>query len=671
MKKFLLILFFFLQALPLFARDYGNLYWSEYRYRVNCQKVLNVRNQPGSHGGVVFTVRNGDYIYGQPAGNGWIKADGSEWYVSAQYVVQEANPYYQQPASTEDNVYDSARVYRNQRTVRWCLLVLCIVLFIVGLVHEWDAIEDLFHSSMRVDYVKGEGGKMVKLASPLHQKFYYGPSSYAAVLSIVGLILGSIIGGVLTMLVVGGSVWLLLAIVWCILYALVFVGWVALIGGIIVTLCGGAPGCLVAIVGGLIVHYRESIHAFGDSALDTGFAFFRNLYVVDFVRDLFIIYWKPALMIAALPLAIFLAFVLITMLVSAVFMLTEYIVMRRYNIKNPCPVCQKASEPAIYLSDGQELPVPLRPGKYGIFHITHPLTLKEMPTMLFNGKDKLERRCRNCGAVISAKMGTERHIALAGVAESGKTALVYRFIAELLRRYSGQVAFTDEKDWNMAEDIKRIVRDGDMVDFPQKTAVGVMRSIQLRIERGMGMVYRLFINDVGGELYTLASVNQQDSRQIAQFVRNVDTILFLVDPMTIDFSDCELSDDFAAWLKKNDNPNIEKVNISSALKRLVELLKEDKNAKKLSRIHLDVVLVKKDLGYLSQIDSENEGALKAFMQSDMGLGGLVSDIETSFSAERTRYVSFAAVGKGEKATHVGKLSDLVLSQLGIASLNSK
>ncbi|MCI7196596.1 MAG: hypothetical protein SPG42_07790 [Candidatus Cryptobacteroides sp.] len=39
--------------------------------------------------------------------------------------------------------------------------------------------------------------------------------------------------------------------------------------------------------------------------------------------------------------------------------------------------------------------------------------------------------------------------------------------------------------------------------------------------------------------------------QISLFAMNVNTILFLVDPMTTDFSYNDVSDEFKEWLKKN------------------------------------------------------------------------------------------------------------------------
>lgn len=667
MKRLLLIIAALFVMLPLSARDFGNMSESEMRYRVTSKRSLNVRNTPGLNGSVLFTVGPGDYIYGYAVSADWVKVNGSEWYVSSKYLAQESNPFYQTVVE-QDDTYSAERVFRIQKIVRYCLLAACIILFLLFLILAWDFIfEDLFGFSTCGKSYKGLDGK----THFMRQKFYYGAGAYWGVLIIAGLVLAAIVAGVLALMIVGGTVWLLLAIVWLLLYILIIVGWILLVGGVLALFGGGEAvgyGCGGIIIGGVIVNYSDAIQEFGSSALDTGFAFFKNLYVLDFVRDLVVIYWQPALMIILAPILIFLLFVVGTLIISGIFMLVEYIVMMRYNIKNPCPVCQHASEPAVYLSKGRyPLPVNLHPGRYGLFSITHPETKEKMPTMLFNGKDKLSRRCKHCGKVISANMGTEKHIALVGVAESGKTTLVYRLIAEMLRKHPNSIFFTDvtQSDYDMMDSVQSIVKRGYLEHFPPKTVVGQRRAIQLKIQRGMNMFYRLFINDVGGELYSLNAVDSSESQIISQFVRNTESIIFVVDPATIDFSDCDISPEFRAWLGKNQS-HTNKIDIFRAFGRLIEFFNSEGMIKgKSLNLHINVVLVKRDLGYLSGIDDMDESSLQGFMVADMGLGRLISDINSYFKENKVHYLSFSAVGKSERECHAGMLSDMIFDQLDI------
>ncbi len=667
MKKFILIICTLLFIIPLYARDLGNASSSEYRYKVVSKKVLNVRNSPSTNSRVLFTVNPGDYIYGNAVNDEWVTVPGNEWYLSSAWLQKEENPLYMNTEAAEESDYSDADIFKIQRIVRWCLLGVCIIFFIFFLIASWDGIYTMFKISTNGKSFKAEDGNFYYM----QRKFYYGITSYLGVLSVAGLIVAAIIAGVLTVMLVGGAVWLILAIVWVLMYILIIVGWLSIIAGVLCFFFGDKEqGCLwglLAIIGGVIVAFTDAITDFGEAVLDAGFSFFRHLYILDFARDLVVLYWQPALMVMAIPLVIFFAFVLITLLVSGILMLTEYIVMRRYNIKNPCPVCQHASEPAIYLEQGYELPVPLHPGKYGLFKIKHPVTGKKMPTMLFNGKDALVRKCKHCGNRISADMGTEKHIALAGVAESGKTTLVYRIIAELMSKYPNAVSFTDvlQSDYRMMEDIKYIAQEGYIENFPEKTTVGQRRAIQLRIDRGLNMFYRLFINDVGGELYAMNSMNSTDSALTAQFVRNVESIVFLVDPMTIDFSDCDVSDEFKIWLNTHKSDN-QKINIFDAFSRLCEFFSSQHMSKgEISRINFNIVLVKSDMGYLSKIDTSMPEAIQGFMRSDMGLDRLIADIYNTFKENNIHYVAFSATEKSEQKSNAGMLADMLLKQLNI------
>lgn len=661
MKRFLILILTLFFILPLAARDLGDRARDSWRYRVVSKKSLNVRSQPGTHGSVRLTVTPGDYIYGEPVNAEWVKVHSDEnLYVASQYLASEENPYYQQ-TELADEGYDTDRTLRIQRVVHWILLAVCILFAIVGIwwfMSEWGV--ELFEDSTD-RYVKDHVEGYVRMK----QKFYYGSTSYLAVLGIAGMLLLSMVAGVLALMIVGGAVWLIMAIIWVILWALVIVGWIGLVGGIL-CLFGDdetkGMGCGGIVIGGVIVGFSDAIKSFGDAAIDTGFAFFRNLYVVDFARDLVVLYWKPALLLVLAPLALFLALVLVTMLISGIFMLVEWLVMLRYNVKNPCPMCQKPSEPAIYLSNGEPLPVALHPGRYGIFYITHPATSEKLPTMLFNGKGDLPRLCHNCGQPIAAEMGSEKHIALAGVAESGKTALVYRLVAELMRTYPDNISFTDDvnSDYEMMDSIRQIVEDGAMVNLPRKTEVGRRRAIQLMIRGSQQLSYRLFINDVGGELYDLAGVTAADATDMSKFVNNVQSILFMVDPMTIDFeAAASPSEEFEDWLSKCDSVS-ERIDIVEAFKRLVQFFEQERRS--LSKIHFNVVLAKSDLGYLNGVNLSDEEALKHFITTEMGLGNLIHQIEAKFS--RIHYSAFSATASAEES-RAFEMGEVLLDQLSI------
>ena len=667
MKKLVLFILSLMVVVPALARDLGDISQDPFRYRVNSKSVLNVRSQPNTQSAVRLTLRNGDYVYGYPVDAEWLKVySEQEWYVSSRYLVTEDNPHYMQ--ALEEDHYSSDRIYRIQRVVRWVLLGLCILFlggFMWWFLDEWGI--PFFELSTERKGFKGNDGKVYFM----HQKFYYGAESYLAVLGIVATILVAMVAGVATLLAVGGVVWLLMWVVWLILMALVIVGWIGLVGGIL-CLFGDdetkGMGCGGIVIGGVIVGFADSIKSFGDAAVDMGFAFFRNLNVLDFARDLAVIYWKPALLIALSPLALFLGLVLLTMLISGVLMLIEWLVMWHYNVKNPCPACQKPSEPAIYLSQGEPLPVSLHPGRFGLFHITHPVTREKMPTMLFNGKGQCPRRCRSCGELISAQMGSEKHVALAGVAESGKTALLYRLTGEWLRNYPQNIRFTDEENYNdydTTESIRRIAEVGYMEELPRKTQVGRYRAIQLLIQGRQQISYRLFLNDMAGELYGGNSTGDLSASEVSanvQFVHNVQSILFMVDPMTIKFSKQELkrcSKEFQAWYEANESP-IQRFDIHDAFRRLVQFFEQQHC--QLDRVKFNFVLTKSDMGYLLGADPADEQQLRDFMGEDLGLGPLLLQAEKSF--DKVHYFAVSAVSRGREG-RMFELSEALLDQLSI------
>lgn len=699
MKCLLLPLLFIMTVVSVEAREYGdNPSKYEHRYQVNC-KVLNIRNKPVK-GKIVMAASRGDFLYGEILDDGWLKIDGVDLYVSAKYLDEVDNPCYNLPAE-ENSANDFEKTLKIQRIVRWSLLVLCVIALVIGIIVFWRRLTYLVCScvwtrksarSLRkhVD-AKGMNSVDVSILKSRMRLWFYNPKSYLTVLLITGIIIAAIAAGIIAILTVAGVGWLLMLLVFVLMWALVVIGWILLVGGVMAAIgsifggeelgCGGVLGGIIggvvaALLGGVIIGNDDAIRDFGYSAFDAGKAFFNHLNVLGFVRDSFIIYWKPALLIVCAPMALFLALVALNLVISGILILIEKIAMNRYNIKNPCPICQHKSEPAVYLSSdnrGYELPVRLQPGMYGLFRIMNPFTGEMMPTMFLNGKGKLSRRCHNCNAIISANMGIERHIALAGVAESGKTTLAYSLIANLMVK--GCAALADEENisrtvkseiMNSLEMLKN-VKSSDETIYPSKTKVGLMRSIELEIKRKTALTnvnYRLFINDVGGELYDTVSVDSSSASEMSQFARNVNTIIFIVDPMTTDFSDCDISDEFKKWLDVNQKKNIVKVNIKDAFDRLVDLFaKQGLSERDFHKIDIEIVLVKQDLGYLDGTDCASSEALKCFMYSDMGLAALIQSVEKTFTS--IGYNAFSVVPGNDRQKLVSNFVRRVMERLGV------
>lgn len=336
--------------------------------------------------------------------------------------------------------------------------------------------------------------------------FMFNRQPYIAVILMTAGFLLALASSAIILFALGALGYGLLWLVKLIFWAIIIIGWIALVGGILATLGKEFVGVIFAIVGGVIVAYQDDLSDWGNACVDAGFNFYNVLNLWGLCKYLFEEYIITVLLIAAIPLAVGIVAAIIALICAFVFWAIEAIMTRKYNLKHPCPFCHEPSEPAIYLSEMQPLPVKLRPGVYGLFHITHPATGEKMPTMLLNGRDSLARKCPHCDRTINYKTGVEKHMAIVGLPEAGKTCLTYRLIGNLMRRYP-LIEFTDD----INPEAKRIILDikaGKDQELASKTAVNdLRRSLQILVPGDAPLPYHLFINDVGGELFTSSGVD--------------------------------------------------------------------------------------------------------------------------------------------------------------------
>lgn len=641
------------------------------RYVVTPGKKLNVRTSPSSKAKLLYQLRPGDVIYIDSLEV--INANGYEWtYINDKWgkgfpqkgyitflsrLQAEDNPLYNPPSEDQKKIEDA--VESSQKVAKWIMLVLAIIFafIFIGMYFSEEGKEKLIgyqHNGMR-------------------KTFFFNPEPYKSIIMITVFLIAAIAASVVTLITVGGVVFLVLWIVKILCYAVVWIGIILCVACIIGTLCG-AFICLIGVaIGGVIWYYDDSIEAFAEACADTGLRFFNEFNIFGFTVDMSIQYWQPALIVVATPIVIFLGLAILWMLIAGGLILFEKIMTKRYSIKHPCPHCHQPSEPATYLSKGangyEYIPndIPLRPGMYGLFHITHPYTGERMPTMILNGRDQLARECYNCGKRIQADEGTEIHIAMAGTAQSGKSTLTYRMLAEIFRRAGeDRVDFTDTrntiKDRQMVNKIKAISSEDRISEdnMPSKTAVTDIASTQLIIKRkNMPVPYRMFINDVGGELFD--PDNKDQKADSTRYFKNVDSLLVMIDPLTTDFSDSDTSEQFKEWLKKNDHDGVVKLRIRDIQDTIDNQISIHGNKKK--NIHLNLILPKIDLKYIpSNVNLDSQEMLKAYLIEDLGLGDLM------MWASDFASVTILAVGattEGKKSRIDPVIETIIVGQLGI------
>ena len=654
------------------AREYGEYpERSPYRYVVTDGKKLNVREKPTTKGKFICQLRPGDVVYFTDSVT--VAGDGYEWvriydkwgkrlpydgYVTnLNRFRAEENPKYDPP--TQQQVEIEQAVEKSQTVAKWVLLVLAVIAAIIYM----------------IAYFSEDAGE--KILGPykggMRKTFFFNIAPYRTVIIITLILLAAVITSIVVMLVLGGAGFVVLWIVKILCYVLKWVGIIACIGGVIACFGGEWACLLLVLLGGLIWYFADAITGFGDRCAEIGLEFFNQFNMLEYAWNLTLQYWEPALMIICIPLALFLCLALIWMIVAGALILFEKFVTARYNIKHPCPHCHHPSEPAVYLSKGdsgyEEIPngIPLRPGFYGLFHITHPSTGERMPTMLMNGRDALARRCANCDRLIQAEEGTELHMAIAGSAMSGKSTLTYRLIADLFD-YAGEgsVEFTDVDntigDRSMFGKIDSIRKNDEIRedDLPNKTATDQLASTQLIVRRRNSSIpYRVFINDVGGEHFdpSNASVGTNATR----YLRNVDSLIIVIDPLTTKFPSSKVSEEFEEWMKKNDNEYVQKLPLQQIIDVVENQLRHYRS--NLKDIHLNIVLTKIDLGYIPRnVNLMSQESLRNYLQKHLGLESLLYWAQKYKSCT---IFAVAATAKGSRS-YVGPLFEaLFVDQLGI------
>ncbi len=641
------------------------------RYVISPGKKLNVRSKASTKGKLIYQLRPGDIVYidsmciTTSGGYDWISIT-DKWgqgFSRVGYVtnlnrfVAEDNPLYNPPPEEQQKIEDAVK--SSQKVTKWIMLVLSIIFAI-------------WFISM---YFTNEGKEKLLgyYNNGMRRTFFFNAQPYISVLYISLFLVAAIAASVMSLFGVGGMAFLVLWIVKILCYALVWVGIICCIVCILATI-GGEYFCLIGVaIGGLIWYFDDTIESFAEACADTGLHFFNEFNILGFTVDLAVQYWQPALIAVAAPLALFLALAMLWLLVAGALILFEKVMTKRYSIKHPCPHCHQPSEPARYISkgvDGYEyIPnnIQLRPGMYGIFHITHPITGEKMPTMLLNGRDRMPRECANCGKRIQADEGTELHLAMVGAAQSGKSTLTYRMIAEIFSRAGeNKVNFTDArntiKDRDMVKKIKSISKNGYISDddMPAKTATNDLASTQLIIKRNHRPVpYRLFINDVGGELFD--PKNKAQSGNATRYFRNVNAILMMIDPITTDLSDCKTSDTYKKWIEKFDKDTAVKLRIRDIQDTINNQIQQHDNNH--NRIHLNLVLPKKDLGYIpNDVKTDSQEDLKRYMIKEMGLNNLFF-WSNQFASVTIFAVGATSRGKDSNISHI--IDNIIVNQLGI------
>jgi YD repeat-containing protein len=471
----------------------------------------------------------------------------------------------------------------------------------------------------------------------------------------------------------GSLVWGVFWIVKLLLLILIIVGWILLIGGGLAVWggfsdeggCGVIVGGIVsAATGGIIVGAKSAIEEAGNKLVETGFDFMQTLNMFQWGINLFTNYWDVLVIIFVAPLLIFVIFALILMLLNFLLRGVEFIVTKIYNIRRPCAECGSTKNPKYLTPDtnNKEHPIALHPGMYGVFFHKSPINGSKLPTMLLNGRWKLKRKCSTCGAILTNDMvaadhksvgfGTDIHIGIVGHRSSGKSYLLYSGLSLLQKTYPDKFSQIDaDMNTNIAAKQRRI-DVGE--DIPTDNSARY-RAIQLILKDKLRPIpYHLYFYDVAGEKFgDMRSANLQTAMD---FYKNVQSIVFVIDPLMLNFTGIPVNDDLKKWIdeeneklqkEKSEEEKLkeEKYRIENSFTILKEIL--DSVGNKSKKVDFNFVCVKKDLGYFEVLNYNSKtitsAEIQKFISEGMGLHNVINSSKAEF--KRVNFYAVSAISK--------------------------
>lgn len=359
--------------------------------------------------------------------------------------------------------------------------------------------------------------------------------------------------------------------------------------------------------------------------------------------------------IGLLFLIVVLACCLTTITFAYALRLFEYLIMQGRRIRVICPNsgCYQPIALPIYLcSSCQSQHLCLLPGPYGVFRRRCQCGTK-ISTSFLTGRSKLMSLCPHdsCRKPLPTGIDAIRvvHISLIGGPNAGKTTLLAAVTSELKRcsddrRFAIQLPQT--RQVSFLKVCESLFKSGH---FPAKTLENFPDAFVAYLEDVRGNRVGLYIYDSAGEAF-----KRQDILRAQRFHSVTNSVLFLVDPMTVRrfITDC------------TNAPTPDGVDPQTLYDAFVETLREsrDSNSRSLD-VEFTAVITKADqLGHAS---ADPRHWLK-----ENGQGNLVRSIENDFKEARYLYSSVIPDIQPERVGH-GGITQIVDWILDLTELDAK
>lgn len=392
------------------------------------------------------------------------------------------------------------------------------------------------------------------------------------------------------------------------------------------------PAGTIALAIWIYTSTYEAVHDWIDGVFVTARRVFDFMYqptaaTMDFIGENI-----PGIVVVILLPLILLGLVAgIVLIFTGILNLFERSIQYFYGIKFRCPSCAHSSEPAKYQCPKCHTPHPHRliPGRYGIFRHRCTECRHPLPSMMVTGRiRKVPRSCQQCDTPLNEIVGSDRHIALVGGRNTGKTTLLIQMVNRLMA-YPG--AKIPEK--GQQTDFKNLsfhLRNGEMVPQTQKNQN--YRAFQIVIPNGTYPAH-IHLHDIAGEYFkSLKDVSSH------QFFQGLDAVVFLVDPYSI-----------PNYVRKKSigNTGLSSQQTPTETFHVMAQVLERFRKNGLKGVHFHFLLVKADKGYLPNWKKAEEEKIRKFMQEELELAGLVHSAEQKF--KRVSFRISSALGSNPES----------------------
>jgi hypothetical protein len=343
----------------------------------------------------------------------------------------------------------------------------------------------------------------------------------------------------------------------------------------------------------------------------------------------------------------------IIIVTAMVFRGVESVNMARWQIFFACPHCyRKFSLPTYSCTNCGAKHTRLVPGQYGIFKRKCQCG-NLLPTLFFNGKNKLPSECPLCHSLLSQEMGVaiNVHYPIVGGGSSGKSTFLVASMLELEKqsRQGGfSLSLSEKSDLQAIEKARDSFSKGISLDKTTTYKPKAFLATLQKLGKKQQPPYLIYMYDAAGEIF-------EDGERLHQHIyfEYISGIFFLIDPFSMPVVRQEFEQDLA---KAGEYVKPSREQPKDVFDRMVNHLKQHKELKKQKdkyNIPIAVIVTKTDAFGLDskiiQVPGQKGNTPEEIYSEKIrswlinnGEGNFVRSMESMFAI--VRYFSVSALG---------------------------